>query len=454
MNFNSYNLTALFEKSLIRITADFESAKEPKSAVSELSKLLKTKISTNEASSYNFQLKRSEDGIYHFSTSFMLCRDARLITIDLLKWIERNGSTGRNDNFLVDLKFLDEEQGPFKGTLFSTATKIDNIDKLKFILEFDEDRVYKAFPSRKDSFNSQSIIRFEPTQKFIPREAEAVDPRVYDIPSTQNCGINFETLNQGFLRMQYIGGSGYHTKVRQVLDVMNQFIVTSWECVINKSFTKENLNRFEKAIAIKQKIRQSYLDYDLFKKNFPKVKFTADLISDKKVLESYYNILRDRLFTIFTNCEFYNNEFEINYDSTLSVIQIRDAKIKCKEIEGLEFISCTITNGVFNRSDFYDCKIDDATIIQCNVYLDSIVTKCNLSDSFSNRTTELIDCDFDGINGVLNGKMTRGIFKKGKIGLFANVSPDTTVIQYQPLKSGYVVAGDQIIIPTKKFDQL
>jgi hypothetical protein len=263
MNFNSYNLTALFEKSLIRITADFESSKEPKSAVSELSKLLKTKISPNEASSYNFQLKRSEDGIYHFSTSFMLCRDARLITIDLLKWIERNGSTGRNDNFYVDLKFLDEEKGPFKGTLFSTATKIDNIDKLKFILEFDEEKVYKAFPSRKDSFNSQSIIRFEPTQKFIPREAEAVDPRVYDIPSTQNCGINFETLNQGFLRMQYIGGTGYQSKVRLVLDTINQFIVTSWDCVINKSFTKENLKAFEKAIAVKEKIRQSYLDYAL-----------------------------------------------------------------------------------------------------------------------------------------------------------------------------------------------
>jgi hypothetical protein len=454
MNFNSYNLTALFEKSLIRITADFESTKEPKSAVSELSKLLKTKISPNEASSYNFQLKRTEDGIYHFSTSFMLCRDARLITIDLLKWIERNGSTGRNDNFLVDLKFLDEEKGPFKGTLFSTATKIDNIDKLKFILTFDEDKIYKAFPTRKDSFNSQSIIRFEPTQKFIPREAEAVDPRVYDIPSTQNCGINFETLNEGFLRMQYIGGIDYEKKVSVILDTINQFIVTSWDCVINKGFTKENLKSFEKAISIKEKVRQSYLDYDLFKKNFPKVKFTVDLVSDKKVLESYYNILRDRLFTIFSNCEFFNKEFEINYDSTLSIIQIRDAKIRCKNIEGLEFISCVITNGIFNRSDFYDCKIDDATFIQCNVYLDSIATRCNLIDSFSNRTTELIDCDFDGMNGVLNGKMTSGIFKTGKIGLFANVSNTTTVIQYQPLKSGYVVAGDQIIIPTKKFDKL
>jgi hypothetical protein len=58
------------------------------------------------------------------------------------------------------------------------------------------------------------------------------------------------------------------------------------------------------------------------------------------------------------------------------------------------------------------------------------------------------------MNGVLNGKMTKGIFKKGKIGLFADVSKDTKVIQYQPLKSGYVVAGDQIIIPTKKFNQL
>jgi hypothetical protein len=54
---------------------------------------------------------------------------------------------------------------------------------------------------------------------------------------------------------------------------------------------------------------------------------------------------------------------------------------------------------------------------------------------------------------VLNGKMNGGTFMSGKVGIFANIMPNTIVVKYQPLKTGYLVAGDQIIIPTKKFRQ-
>ena len=241
MNYNSHTLYPLFEKSLIRITADFESDKEPKSAVSELSKELKTKVSSSEPSSFNFQLKRGEDGVYHFTSSFLLHRDSRLVIINLLKWIQRNGKTDINCNFIIDLKFLDIEPGPFKGTLFSTATKIDNLDKIKFILQFDEESIYKEFPSRKNYFISQSIQNFEPTNKFIAKEYSSVDPRAYQVSSTSNCGINFEKLTEGFLRMQYIGGTRYEDKVDDVLNIINQFCVTAWDSTVNSNLTKENL---------------------------------------------------------------------------------------------------------------------------------------------------------------------------------------------------------------------
>ena len=453
MNFNSHTLSTLFEKSLIRLTADFESEKNPRSAVSELSKELKTKVSVSEPSSYNFQLKRTEDGIYHLETPFMLYRDARLVIINLCKWIERNGTTSRNDNFFIDLKFLDEQKGPFKGTLFNTSTKIDNIDKLRFILEFDEQKVYKAFPTRKDSFNSQTILQFETTQKFIPKENESVDPRVYSMPTTTNSGINFETLNEGYLRMQYIGGSGYEKKVEEILSTLNQFCVTAWDCTINRGFSKDNLITFEKAVLTRKKIRDAYYDYAIFKQNFPKIEFTIDLVGDKKVLESYYNILRDRIYDIVSNITI-KGGFELNYDSSLSVFQIKDADISCRNIAGVEFIKCKILYGTFTKCDFFDCEIQDAILSQSNLFLHTQAKRCNLYDSFANRTTEIINSEIDGISGVLNGKMEGGIFKKGKVGLFADISPETTVIQYQPLKTGYVVAGDQIIIPTKKFNQL
>jgi hypothetical protein len=48
--------------------------------------------------------------------------------------------------------------------------------------------------------------------------------------------------------------------------------------------------------------------------------------------------------------------------------------------------------------------------------------------------------------------MNGGIFRNGSIGVHAKVSKDTIVIEYRELKPGYFVAGDKVIIPTKKFN--
>ena len=453
MNFNSHGLNALFEKSLVRITADFGSDKDPRSVVSELSKELKTKVSSLDPGSYNFQLKRTEDGVYHLTTPFMLYRDSRLILIGLLIWIERNGTTNRNDNLFLDLKFMDEVKGPFKGTLFNTGTKIESIDKLKFILSFDETKIYKTFPSRKEGFVSKSILRFEPKQRFIPKENGNIDPNFYDMPNTANSGVNFETLNEGFLRLQYIGGTRYEQKIEEILNILNEFCSISWECTINKGFTRSNILSFQKAIAVHDKIRESYYDYAVFSSLFTNVKFMVDMVNDKKVLESYYPSIRDRIYDIFSNIDIKGN-LELNYDTTLSVFQIKDGNLKCIDLSGIELISCKIEFGSFVNCDFFDCEIIDAKIKGCNLFLHTTANRCNLFDSFANRTTELLNCEFDGTNGVLNGKMVSGLFKKGKVGNFAEISDTTTVIEYQPLKAGYMVVGDKIIIPTKKFRQL
>ena len=453
MNFNSQSLYPLFEKSLIRITADFESDKEPRSAVSELSKELKTKVSSQEPSSFNFQLKRGEDGTYHLITPFLLYRDSRLVIINLLKWIERNGSTDINTNLIIDLKFLDQEPGPFKGTLLSTATKIDNIDRLKFILEFDEELIYKNFPSRKNYFISQSIQNFEPTNKFIAKEYSSVDPKFYQIPSTFNCGINFEHLNEGFLRMQYIGGVSYDKKIDEILNSINQFCVTAWDSSLNRNLSRENIIKFEKIVSKNKKIRESYYDFAIFQKNFPKIKFTVDLIDNNKSLDTYYQTLRERIYEILSNIET-SKGFELNYDSSISVFQINEGDLICKNVNGVEFINCKIKGGIFNKVDFFNCVLNDSYLSECNLFLESKANQCILVNSFTNRTSEILNTDFSGMAGVLNGKMEGGIFRNGKIGLFANISSSTKVIQYQRLKTGYVVAGDQIIIPTKKFRQL
>jgi hypothetical protein len=450
MNFDSLTLSPLFEKSLVRITAEFGSSKSLGSVVSELSKELKKRVSKDDPSSYNIQLTKNENGDFCMITPFMIYRDSRLLTISLFKWIERNGLTDKSHNFIIDLKFIDSIEGPFKGTLFNTATKIENIDKLKFILEFDEAKVYDSFPSRRNWYTCQSIQRFEPVQKFIPKTNQSIDPSMYNIESGSNRGINFDTLIDGFLRMQYIGGTKYHEKPIEVLEILNEFCTISWNCTINKGFSSENITKFERLAQKSKLIRESYLDYALFKKNFSKVKFTVDLLDNPKLLETYYNTLRDRLYDLFSNIEF-DSEFDLNYDTTFCTFQIRDAKLKVQRVQKIDFLNCKIEFGIIEKCDFYDCEIVDAALYECNLFRYTKTTRCKLINSVCNRTSELNQSEFDGMNGVLNGKMIGGVFYRGKIGLFGDVSKETKIIEYQKIKSGYFVAGDQIIIPSKKF---
>jgi uncharacterized protein YjbI with pentapeptide repeats len=426
---------------------------KPSRVLSELSKELKKKVSNQPAGSYNINITRGSDGVFRIETAFMLYRDSRLLILSLFKWLERNGSTEKNHNMYVDIKFLDAEEGPFKGTLFNRGTSIEKIDKLKMILDFDESKVYDAFPSRRYGFNSRSVSRFEPNQKFIPKEDSPVDPKFYSIPDTTNCGINFETLNQGFLRLQYIGGKDYIKRPQEVLEILSEFSVSAWNCTINPGYSKDNITSFEKIVFRHNKIRESYLDYAIFKKNFPSIKLTVDLIENPKTVYTFYQSIRDRIYELLTNIEF-KEELEMNYDTTLGVLQLRGGKLRGNVLRGIDFVNCEIEFGTFESCDFYNCEIKDATIMRSNLFLDSIIHRSRLIDSVCNRTIELHGCEFDGANGVLNGKMEGGIFRGGGIGVHAEVSKDTIVIEYRKLKPGYMVAGDQVLIPLKKYDPI
>jgi len=452
MDYNSLNFTPLFEKSLVRVTAEFHSDKSNSAALETLSKDLKRKVTPSDPSSMSFQLKRDESGKFTFSTGFLLYRDARLTLIDLFKWMERNSKTERTDNLYLDLKFIDVISGPFKGTLFNTSTKIDSIDKIKFALGFDEDAVYKVFPSRKNGFNSQTIRNFTPQQKFLIK-TKYIDPTSYDIPNTLNSGVNFETLNDGYVRLQYVGGTKYEEKSNEILTILNQFTITAWDSVINKTYTKDNLDKFVSMLSRTKGAREAYLDYDLFVKNFPKVKFTVDLLGDKKILESYYGILKDRVYEIFSNITI-EGDCDLNYDTLLCTFQIRSAKFRANKLIKIDFIDCEIASGSFELCDFYDCRLIDSSLNYCNLFLHSIVDRSNITDSFANRTVQLKNCEIDGTNTVINCDVSGGLIKKCKVGEHASIAKDVVVIEYSPIKSGYFVAGDRVIIPTKKFNTL
>lgn len=246
--------------------------------------------------------------------------------------------------------------------------------------------------------------------------------------------------------MQYLGGYNYENKISKILDIIHMFVECSYDCIINKEYTEENLQTFRKLIDRYKKVQKSYKNYKIFKSEYSNIKFTVNLLEDERVLSQFYDILKDQIYNLISNLKFkLSDEWKLNYDSLAKVLQIKDAKLICKNIEGIEFINCEIKDGLFKQCDFYLSEIKNSSLMSCNIFRETLVFDSILSDSFSNRTTLIKNCEIGGENSVTNSKVEGGIILNTKLGKFADISKTTKVIKYKELKTGFIVAADKII---------
>lgn len=449
MDISINTLSILSENCLLRVIADFNTEMKLRSAIFSLGKALNKKIVNREDKNSIQNISSifiAEDGAYKFESLFIPYGEFRLLVINLLKWIEENGKTTDRNNFTIDLKLIDKKEGPFKGTMFFKGNSIENINKLKFILSFNEGKVFSSFPETVDNLKAQSIKAIEPASKFSTDYIINNDPVQYKIFNTVRSGITFEHLSDGFLRMQYIKGSSYQTKVNKILQIIELFCFTAYECVIDKSYTEEELKTFKKLIEKYKKIQKSYKNYDVFKQEYPNIEFTVNLFDNEKILSQFYDILKDKIYDIISNVTFKSSDkWKLNYDSAAQVLQIKDAIFSCKNINNIEFIDCELKNGHFSFCDFYLSKVSNSRILNCNIYRETVIKDSILSDSFSNRTTEIINSEISGLNSVTNSKVKGGLIRHTKMGKFAEISSDTKVLKYEELKTGFIVAGDKVI---------
>ena len=82
--------------------------------------------------------------------------DARNVLIKVFDWIRDNGYTNERCSIHVNISI--------DGGKIPTTFTIPNVNIAKFILSFDEDKIYSAFPKRKDSVYARSIKSIRPNR--------------------------------------------------------------------------------------------------------------------------------------------------------------------------------------------------------------------------------------------------------------------------------------------------
>jgi hypothetical protein len=362
-------------------------------------------------------------GMIELVTGSLPFVESKLILAKMLKWIRENGSTNDRCSIHVNISFDGKKLGP--------TANMTKLDIGKFVLNFDEDKVYEAFPNRKDSVYAKSIKFIVPLSGMTQPSPERALWKNYMFVNEKYYGINFTKIPKGYIEFRYLGGADYEKKYSTILSMMEHFITSLYETLDNPGYSPEDIKRLNLVLEKHRGVVQSYKTYEKFKEVYPNITLLVDLQSSKQIVQMYYPKIRDKVFELLTKADM--DSGLINYDSDTGKMQIKDADLKrCFEITGVDIVECKV-KGNIKGCDIFDSEIHDASLFESNVFGGSTVTGCKVEDSYVSRNVIVDNCYVFGHRGVFSGEMVGGIFRQGRATKFASFSESTEVIEVEKI---------------------
>lgn len=363
-------------------------------------------------------------GMIELVTGSLPFPEAKLIMAKTLKWIKENGSTNDRCSIHINLSFNTEKLGP--------DVNMSGLDVGKFVLSFDEQKVYDEFPKRENSVYAKSIKFVIPLSGMIGDNPGKTVWTNYQFVNDKYYGVNFTKTPKGYIEFRYLGGAGYEKKYNSILRLTEHFIVSLYDTLTNPTYTKEDKVELDKILDVHKGVIQAYKSYSNFKKEFPDIKLMADLKTADNVVEVYYVKMRDTLFNLLTKSEL--RKGFVNYDTDSSKIQVKDADLlNSYDIDHIDLVNCKIRGNIKN-CDLFDCEVNGASLFECNAFGYTTIKSCKIEDSYISRNVEVTDCYVFGPRGIFSGEMIGGIFRKGKATQHARFDKTTEVIEVEKIK--------------------
>jgi hypothetical protein len=330
--------------------------------------------------------------------------ESKLIIAKTLKWIRENGST--NDRCSIHVNVA------FDGKKLGTAANVSSLDIGKFVLNFNEDAVYEAFPDRKDSVYAKSIKFIVPLSGMTQPSPGKILWRNYMFVSEKYYGVNFSKLPQNYIEFRYLGGKDYEKKYNTIMNMTEHFVLSLYESLVDPVYNAKDLKNLDIILETHNSVVKSYKTYKAFKRQFPKIKLMVDLKTYDQIVETYYPKMRERVFELLTKAGL--TEGLINYDSDTGRMQLKGAELmKCFEIKGIDIVDSKIQGNIIG-CDIFSSELINSSILESNLFGGSDVIDSKIEDSYVSKNVAVKDSYVFGVRGVFSGEMDGGIFRKGR----------------------------------------
>jgi hypothetical protein len=362
-------------------------------------------------------------GMIELVTGSLPFPEAKLLLSKTLNWIKKHGYTNDRCSIHVNISFDLSKLGP--------SANISNLDIGKFVLNFDEDKVYKEFPNRKDSVYAKSIKFIMPLSGMTQPSPGKNIWKNYMFVNEKYYGVNFTKVPKGYIEFRYLGGKDYEKRYDSILSLMEHFIVSLYTTLDDPKYNKEDLAKLDEVLRQHRDVIQSYKNYEIFKRKFPKITLMVDLKTQEQIIETFYIRVRDKIFELLTKSGM--DSGLINYDSDSGRVQVKDVDLsQCFEITGVDIVESTIQGNVKN-CDVFDCTIKNSSIFESNLFG---VTECSdskIEDSYVSKNVIVNNSYVFGDRGVFSGEMKGGIFRKGRATKLAKFSDNTEIIEIEKI---------------------
>ena len=402
-------------------------------AAESISKEVKKKVRVSEkyhsdlkVTSSLFKLEPDYSGgnkMVELVTGPMEYSEAIPVMIRILNWIEKNGWTDDRCAFQFSVSF-DRFRKDVKD-------RIENLDKLKFILGLDENFIYSKFGNRSNNVYANTIKRVVPVNRFsILENITSIDPRMFKVPDEKYYGVNFTKLKDGYLEFRYLGNRDYEKKVPEIREVIDYVILYLYDILSRRKseYTKDDLAKLKDMMKEYSKVVRSYNNPEIFFANFPDFHIFVDLKGMDENIKTYFPMIREKVFELIVDGNVRSCYF--NYDTTNGRFQVKDGRIRdFMKIKDFDLISCDIKGGAIENCNLYTCDIKKVRIENCNVANGCKIRSSKVNDSVVEFSNELIGCFVDCNGKNVNCKMEGGVLRSGNVGDYAEISKETLKVK-------------------------
>lgn len=400
--------------------------------VESLSKLLGKKViltsryhSKVPVSSDTFKLEPDYSGgskMNELITGPMPYSEAIPVMIKVLRWIDENGWTNDKCAFQFSVSFDKMRR--------DVVTRMENLDKLKFILGIDEGLIYSKFGNRTNNVYAKSIKKVVPRNRFsFIEDITSIDPKVFKLPDDKYYGANFTKLKDGYIEIRYLGGRDYQKKITEIREIVDYVIIHLYNILSGRSsYSQSDLNSLKQMMREYSKVVKSFSDPRAFFMHYPDFHLLVDLKGFEENIKTYFPIIREKVFDLIVEAGVRHGFF--NYDTSTGRFQLKGARCRdASYITDMDLLDCDIKGSRIINCNLYSCNIKNSQVEECQLISGNTISNSKVKLTSAEYSNHLEDCYIDCENKIVDCSIKGGVIRKADLGRNSNVSDDTEKVK-------------------------